>query len=71
MFLCTTELRCDNCGTGYSSEGARMSCCTSKAWFEIIVKDIGWKVIYGKYHICKDCIEHYGMKYLRAKFKEA
>ena len=47
-----------------------MSCCTSKAWFEIIVKDIGWKVIYGKYHICKDCIEHYGMKYLRVKFKE-
>lgn len=69
-FMCTTELMCDQCTHTFTTSGERMSDCASKLHFEISLKRKGWKVLYGKYHVCKDCIEHYGIKYLRAKFKE-
>ena len=68
-FNCTTRLECDICGTTLSTSGVRMSDCASKQKLEICSKGRGWKIVY-KHHVCKECAEHYGMKYLKAKFKE-
>lgn len=70
MFSCTTEISCDMCGAGYISQGNRMSDCISRDCFRYFRKKDGWKVVYGKYDICDKCIQHYGMKYIRSKFKE-
>lgn len=69
MFRCETSFSCDKCGKGYTSSKTRMTDCTSKAWYEKLTKEKGWKVLYKKYHICNECVEHYGVKYLRNEFK--
>ena len=69
-FKCTTKLICDQCDCAVVTTGERMSDCSSKLLFEYALKQRGWKVLFGKFHVCKECIEHYGLKYLRAKFKE-
>lgn len=69
MFKCTTVISCDKCSKGYTSSGIRMTDCTSKAWYEKLIKEKGWKVLYKKYHICRECLEHYGEKHLRKEFK--
>lgn len=70
MFSCTTEFICDVCGTGFRSQSNRMSECMSKAWFRMLYGKEGWKTVYGKYDICPNCVKHYGMKYIRNKFRE-
>lgn len=70
MFRCTTRFNCDICGTGYISTCERMSDCIGKERFRYIYRSKGWKTVYGKYDICPDCVKHYGMKYIRNKFKE-
>ena len=70
MFSCTTEFSCDICGTTFVSTGNRMCDCISKDWFRIRHKRDGWKTVYGKYDVCAACIKHYGMKYIRNRFKE-
>lgn len=70
-FSCTTRLNCDICKISLVSNGKRMHDCASKLYFEKhICKQKGWKVFYGEFHVCKMCVEHYGVKYLRAKYKE-
>lgn len=70
MFSCTTKFSCDICGTTFVSTGNRMCDCISKDWFRIRQKRDGWKTVYGKYDVCAACIKHYGMKYIRNRFKE-
>lgn len=65
MFNCRTELSCDFCGKTYSSEGSRMSDCTSKLWFRKILCEKGWKTMFGAYDVCPDCVAHYGLKHIR------
>ncbi len=70
MFRCKTTISCDICGDTFLTKGNRMSDCMSKMTFERSMKRDGWRVIYGKYHICKNCFEHYGKKYIYSLFKE-
>lgn len=70
-FSCTTSLNCDICKISLVSNGKRMCDCASRLYFEKhICKQKGWKVFYGKFHVCKMCAELYGVNYLRAKYKE-
>lgn len=71
MFSCKTKLYCDICGKSLSTSGEKMSDCLSRAWFERISKTKhGWHVVYGRYHVCKECFEHYGRKYIYSLFKK-
>lgn len=70
-FKCVTTLICDICGTELVSSGKSMHDCASRLRFEkYICKRKNWKVIYNKYHVCKRCVECFGIQYLRKKFKE-
>ena len=69
-FSCTTSLNCDICNNALVTNGKRMNDCASKLFFEkCICKQRGWKVFYGKFHVCEICAEIYGVKYLRAKYR--
>ena len=70
MFTCTTIFSCDICGTRYESHKSRITDCTNKAYFRRFTKDKGWKTISGKWDVCPNCIQRYGMKYLRNSLKE-
>lgn len=70
MFKCETNITCDVCGIGYRSTGKRMSDCISRDNWRYYKAKEGWKVIYGKYDVCRKCIERYGIKEIRRNFKQ-
>lgn len=65
MFNCRTEFSCDICGHMYSSENHKMTHCISKEWYRHMLHEKGWKTIYGAYDVCRECVEHYGLKHVR------
>lgn len=74
MFWCRTEISYDICGNSLYTSGRKISDCLSRAMHEKFAKSkYGWCVVYGKYHICKKCFEHYGrstfMKNLKRSVK--
>lgn len=69
MFYCETHFYCDICGKGFKTSGKRMADCSSKAQFRFIQKKEGWRTVYGKYDVCKDCMQHYGTKEIRRMLK--
>lgn len=69
MFECKTYLSCDICGYSYSSTGRTKDRAANRDSFRRSLKENGWKTIYGKYDVCKDCVEHYGIKECRRIFK--
>lgn len=70
MFYCKTVFCCDICGDGRVTQGARMSDCASKDFNRYMRKKEGWKVFYGKYDVCKKCIDHYGLREVRTMMRK-
>lgn len=70
MFNCETSFYCDICGKGTGIKSDKMPNCPSHLRYQHLYKERGWKVVYGKYDVCKDCILHYGIKEIRRILKE-
>ncbi len=69
MYICEVSFICDNCCNGSTWKSDKKQNTPAKLDCEVYKRKQGWKKIYGKYHICKDCIEKYGLKYFRNLYK--
>ena len=65
MFNCTVVFSCDICGYGIKYFARRKTDTPSHAWARYVFKEKGWRVVYGKYDVCDECISYYGLKKIR------
>ena len=65
MFSCETKFSCDFCGITYTSKASNMTDCFSKDAWRTVKRKQGWKIVYGNYDICQNCVAYYGLKDIR------